>query len=510
MVTILRNETVILFFIRSMRKFLWFAFLIVLMSCGSAKQYSPSKKYAASALQKDYIFLRNALEGKHPSLYWYTSKDSMDMYFQKHYAAIHDSLTEQQFAWQILSPLIDKIHCGHTSVLMSKQYRDWAKGKRLPSFPLYLKIWNDTMVVTGSLIVNDSLFRRGTIVHAINGLTTRQITEKMFSYLPEDGYANTLNYIRISGNFPYFHRNIFGLSSFYKIEYSDTTGIHKTADIEMFRPKTDSSKEDSTKKNISKKIKEKNKEKPATYFRSFTIDSSGYAVLTVNSFTKGRLRSFYRKTFSELKKKNIQHLIIDIRTNSGGRVSLSTLLSKYISDKRFKVADTLFAKSKKLSPFTKYYEGKFLNNIQLFFLTTKRKDGLYHARHLEKKYYYPKNKNHYNGNTYVIISGPTFSAASLFCNSVKGQKNVQLVGEETGGGWYGNNGIMIPEFILPNSKVRVSFPLFRLVQYNHVLQKGTGVPPDIFVGPDYHAIINGYDQKMKVVKELIKQKQERK
>lgn len=489
-----------------MPKYFSIVFLWVLISCASGKNYSPSKKYPATLLQKDFVLLKKALESKHPSLYWYTAKDSMDSFFQKYYAAIKDSMTEQQFTWQVLTPLIDKIHCGHTSVRMSKSYSAWASGKRLPSFPLYLKIWDDTMAVTGSLIKVDSVFTKGTIVHTINGLNASQITEKMFSYLPQDGYANSLNYIRISGNFPYFHRNIFGLSTVYKVEYSDLYGLKKSTDLQLFRPVTDSAKKDSSEKKIAKKVKIKKKENPKSFYRSFSIDSTGYALMTLNSFTKGNLRRFYRQSFRELRKKNIQHLILDIRINSGGRVGLSTLLSKYISQSPFKVADTLFAKSRSVAPFTRHFEGKFLNDIQLFFISKKNKDGLYHANHLENKLYTPKSKNHFNGNTYVIISGPTFSAASLFCNSVKGQDKVTLVGEETGGGWYGNNGIMIPDFVLPNTKVRVSFPLFRLVQFNHVSQKGSGVPPDVYVGPDYHAIMNGYDKKMKVVKEIISQK----
>lgn len=488
-----------------MRKCVWIFCVVVLMSCASTKNYSPSTKYAAITLQKDYALLKNALEDKHPSLYWYTPKDSMDMFFQQYYALIKDSMTEQQFSWQVLSPLIDKIHCGHTSVLMSKSYRDWARGKKLPSFPLYLKIWNDTMAVSGSLIKKDSIFRRGTLIHSINGMTARQLTDKMFAYLPEDGYNTSLNYIRISGNFPYFHRNIFGLSSVYKVEYTDTSGNRKIAEVPIFRNIVDSLKKDSVPftKTVVKKVKEKKLKIKSTYYRSLSVDTSGYAVLTLNSFTKGRLRTFYRRSFKELKEKNIKHLVLDIRTNSGGRVGLSTLLSKYISRKPFKVADSIYAVSHTVSPYTKYFEGKFLNDLQLWLISRKRKDHLFHLTHLEKKYFKPKRKNHFDGNTYVIISGPTFSAASLFCNSVKGQEGVLLIGEETGGGWYGNNGIIIPEFVLPNTKVRVSFPLFRLVQFNHVQQKGTGVPPDVYVGTDYQALVNGFDKKMKVVKEMI-------
>ena len=41
-----------------------------------------------------------------------------------------------------------------------------------------------------------------------------------------------------------------------------------------------------------------------------------------------------------------------------------------------------------------------------------------------------------------LLTDRTFSAAALFSNAVKGQPGVVLVGEETGGGWHGNNGIL--------------------------------------------------------------------
>ena len=78
-----------------------------------------------------------------------------------------------------------------------------------------------------------------------------------------------------------------------------------------------------------------------------------------------------------------------------------------------------------------------------------------------------------------------------------------ILGEETGGGWHGNSGIMIPDIVLPHSKNTVRLPLFRLVQYNHVPKTGTGVIPDIYIGTSYEALLKGYDYKMKVVRDMI-------
>jgi C-terminal processing protease CtpA/Prc len=106
-----------------------------------------------------------------------------------------------------------------------------------------------------------------------------------------------------------------------------------------------------------------------------------------------------------------------------------------------------------------------------------------------------------------LIAGNTFSAASLFSNVVKGQPGVVLLGEETGGGWHGNNGILIPDIVLPNTHIKVRLPLFRLVQYRHQPKDGRGIQPDIYIGTNYNALVKGYDYKMKFVMDMIRARQ---
>lgn len=480
---------------------LFFGIILISSSCSVSKNYNPAKKYAPADLQKDYSLLRKILEAKHPSLYWYNSKEKIDRYFDKYYAEIKDSMNEQQFAWLVVAPMIQKIHCGHTSVSMSRAYAKWVKGKGIPSFPLYMKIWNDTMAVTANLnYKKDSIFKRGTLITSVNGVTNKLMIKYMMEFLPEDGYAENVNYLRLSANFPYFHRNIFGLSKNYTVTYKDSTGAEQKTTVPLFIPGKDSLRKDSIARAEKKNLPKENK---LLQDRSLVIDSSGkFALMTVNTFAEGHLRGFFRRSFKELKEKNIPNLIIDLRSNGGGRVGMSTLFTKYISRKPFRVADTLFTPSRGLGPYTKYIRGGILNNLEMFFISRKKEDGNYHIRRMEKHFFQPK-ANAFAGKIYVLINGPTFSAAALFCNAVKGQDNIILVGEETGGGWYGNDGIMIPDITLPETKVRVRLPLFRLVQYNHPPVKGTGIPPDIYIGTNYDALLKGYDKKMEEVIKMI-------
>ena len=363
-----------------------------------------------------------------------------------------------------------------------------------------MKIWKDTMVVTGNLNRKDSIINKGTIITSINGLKSGEIVNRMFDYMVEDGYSNNVNYIRLSTGFPYFHRNIFGLYKTYHVGYIDSSGVEKNAWIPYYNPPTDSAGK-------RKSMVPEHKEKRLTHreklknIRALHIDST-FALMTINSFSKGHLKNFFKRSFRTLRKKESKNLVIDIRANGGGDINNYVLLTKFLRNTSFKVADSAFSISKNFRPYTRHISSGLFNNIGLLFVTHKEKDGNYHFGFWERHTFRPKRSNHFNGNVYVLTNGLTFSASSLFCNSVKGQKNITLVGEETGGGWYGNSGIIIPDIILPNTKLRVRLPFFRLVQYHHIPEKGTGVMPDVYIGPVLKDAVNGIDTKMEWVKKI--------
>ena len=225
--------------------------------------------------------------------------------------------------------------------------------------------------------------------------------------------------------------------------------------------------------------------------------------MDVNSFTKGKLNSFYKQSFKEIKSKKIQNLVIDLRINGGGDINKAVSLARYISDSPFRVADSAWAKTKNLRPYSGRISNSFWNNLALLFFTKKKRDGKFHFGFWENHVFKPKKRLHFDGQTYILINGLTFSAASLFCNIVRDQPNITLVGEETGGGWYGNSGILIPNITLPNTHLRIRLPLFRLVSYDHPSVKGSGVMPEWYIGPDWRDILKGKDTKLDAVLKKI-------
>src|SRR5258706_8871079 len=150
-----------------MKKLLYLSYPVLLLlcfSCGVSRQaFNPDKKYSPPELRKDYQLFRHILEDLHPSLYWYISRDSMNYFFDKGYAELNDSLTEPQFR-TLLSYVISKVRCGHTSVRYSRPYGKYLDTAKLSQFPLLLKFWKDTMVVAANLNRKDSILKRGTVI----------------------------------------------------------------------------------------------------------------------------------------------------------------------------------------------------------------------------------------------------------------------------------------------------------------------------------------------------------
>lgn len=476
------------------------------VGCSASRQsFDPQRKYPASKLQKDYRIFRSVLEESHPSLYWFTPKDSMDYYFDKGYNHINDSLTELQFK-NILSYVVSKIHCGHTAVKYSRKYNRYLDTARLKLFPLSFKVWGDSMAVTANLNHKDSILKFGTIVTAVDGYSARQLTDTFMNFLPGDGNSINGKYQALSnrGTFGTLYRNVIGMKDLVSVTYLDSTGAEQTVCVPVFDPAvTDTAKQ------VVKGGKEKGEVRYSAVFgsRYVQIDTAlSSAYMTVHTFARGnRLRSFFRKAFRELDRRHIQHLVVDVRTNGGGDAGISTLLTRYLVNKKFKLADSLYTVHRR-SHYSKYIQWQPFYWSLMQFVTHKKKDGLYHFGYFERHYFSPKKSHHFDGDIYLITGGNSFSATTLFVKALQGQENVKVIGEETGGGAYGNTAWMIPDVVLPNTKIRFRLPMFRLVMDPALVKDGRGILPDIEVSPTRESIRRGIDPKAAVIRKLIMHK----
>jgi C-terminal processing protease CtpA/Prc len=228
--------------------------------------------------------------------------------------------------------------------------------------------------------------------------------------------------------------------------------------------------------------------------------------MNLSSFSGKGFRKFIRRSFRTIQNRGVKNLVIDLRSNGGGEIKNSTLLTQYISDHSFKIADSVVAKNRGIRkiPMSSYLDvmGYAFAKVMI---SKKASDGGFHINRYEKHYYQPFTKNHFDGHVYILQGGFTFSASTLFTSPLIKQKNVTIVGEETGGGYYGNSAILIPNIKLPHSKLLFRLPLYRMVM-DKTRPKGGGVIPNVLVEPSSYAIKLGVDNKLEAVKKMIQEK----
>src|SRR6266542_3450230 len=87
----------------------------------------------------------------------------------------------------------------------------------------------------------------------------------------------------------------------------------------------------------------------------------------------------------------LTYLFIDLRENTGGNISSSINLTRYIKDKPFRLADTVAAVNRSLT-YGKYIHPSLLYRIAMRLTTHKKSDGKFHFTTLEKYAYKPYRK----------------------------------------------------------------------------------------------------------------------
>ena len=119
----------------------------------------------------------------------------------------------------------------------------------------------------------------------------------------------------------------------------------------------------------------------------------------------------------------------------------------------------------------------------------------------------PAAKNLFNGNIILLTSGGTVSAASEFVAIAHYLKRAKILGEETGGCYYGANGGNFILLKLPNSGFEVRIPTIRIftaVDDDFINQpKGRGTLPDYQLCPTINDVLIEKDVQLNLALSIL-------
>lgn len=473
---------------------------LVLISLGLILSMSTAvrsqEKFTGAELRADFTLFKQALREAHPGLYRYHTKDEINRLFSQTESLLDHEMTQQEF-YQVLLPVVAQLKCGHTKLHPESNWTDNYFYGTDKLFPLRLYFNGQKAYVLGGYENNEKMLA-GAEVISINKKPMQAIIDQLLTGFFSDGNNTTFKFIEMGKFFSAYYANLIETPDSFTIKYLKDNQLNEIKLAAISRAKIDLFEKEMA---SVKPIRE-------PYFIEFLSDK--VAKLTISSFGEDEKKisysRFLKEAFAEINNQGIQHLIIDVRDNEGGKDKRGALLLSYLMDRNFRYYDRLEASTDKKYSFAKQaYLPKFYGILRMLLIPANT--GAYLWKHHKNLKVQKPQKHPYSGKVYVLINGASFSVTSEFAAVTHTQKRATFIGEETGGAYYGNNSgtfVIVP---LTNSRLIVGIPM--LAYYTAVKDypfTDRGLIPDYEVKPHIHHMLEGRDVALEFTMNLIKEK----
>lgn len=448
------------------------------------------QKFHRDSVIKSYSDLFRDVSRKHPGWYTYHSKQSMNLYIDSVFQTMQGDSVSLWEIYRKMKPVIGRIGCLHTGLALSENQQQQLDS--VPNlFPFQVLIRDDRAYIVKNFSAN-KLLLPGTEITHINGRSIGEILNRIIPAIVSDGYNMTMKYRALYHDFPRWYRGMVEETDSFSVTIAGQPAPFLVAAVK----RNDVAGEGFSEEIVYPKQLE------------FNIEN-GIGKLSVHSFAKTdikrgnqKFKKYIRSAFSEMKQKKVEHLVLDLRYNTGGTDANAAYLSKYFFDKPYRYWDRIEV----TEPIAKEIKGIY----KLFFKKPVLKDSIWHWR----KSWYTKEfdfyetqkpaKNYFTGKTYVLINGFSMSACSEFSGVLSHNKKAIFIGEETGGGHQGDNSGMMPETKAMGGFI-LTVPLMKYVTaVDPAYNFGKGVVPDHEVTPSLEDVIYNKDVVMEYVMKLIR------
>jgi Peptidase family S41 len=452
-----------------------------------------AQKLSLEEVRKDFSVFKTALTEAHPGIYRFESRATIDSLFKQTEKALKDSISQQQF-YQILSPLVAAINCGHTKFNPEGDYDEnhlyhyYYGTEHL--FPLKLYFSGQKAFFVDSYEKSMD-FEKGSEIIAINGRPVYELITFLFKNIVADGRVVSSKYLELSNFFSAYYANLVESPQQFSLSL-------KKKDGELFTAILPATSLD--------RIREYEKKHTSQSVSAFDLSflKPQVALMRIRDFYPYRkqdnFNAFLKKSFAEIEEKKTKKLIIDLRNNEGGNDRWGSMLFSYLTDKPFRYYESLRIPCKNYS-FRQYAQlPRFYGLLKL--LIRKDPAGGYRWTKNKNLEIQQPQKHPFLGEVVVLVNGFSFSVTAEFAAVSKASGRVQLVGEETGGAYSGNNSGTFVIVTLPNSRLSMGIPMVGYYMAVPPIQPfDRGVLPTIEITPDIKQIISGEDPVLKSVLE---------
>lgn len=363
---------------------------------------------------------------------------------------------------------------GHFVIASQADYvRKGFMDNRFAYLPIQVEIVDGKVFISKDYS-NEPHSQRGEEILAINGKASQSILKELIKCTPSDGHIVDYALGEIEVGFAWLYYLHIEQVDFFEIKLkNDDLGV-RTIKIKAL-PRSEQVK--NYKKFYPKKESQASENEER--FHDFEINPD-FAYLKLPSFDYRRIeefklksKRFYKQIFKELQEKEVKHLIIDLRGNTGGRNEFADDMVPFI------MKDNL--------------EDPYLKE-------TIKWDGK------TKTYRLPKSSRlAFKGSIYTLVNEKTFSAGSSLARFLKEYGNAITIGSESGSRYEGFAAGSKEIVNMPNSKIMVAIPRY-LIKYpdsKKQQSRNRGLLPDYEIKEQFKMKSNNEDLALKKAISLI-------